>query len=128
MGISVLGINDSERRNSSFLCEIENARFTAAPAKPPTVVVASTGFTLVHSPLPLFKRTDLAPFLFRALCRKTPSGLNSSPSEGYANGRRLEPQVIVSALILNGTWGLGMALLMRLNARFARHTKVRSHR
>jgi len=37
-----------------------------------------------------------------------------SPLKGMPMAGGWKPKVIVSTLILNGTWGLGMALLMRL--------------
>jgi hypothetical protein len=37
-----------------------------------------------------------------------------SPLKGMSMAGGWNPKVIVSTLILNGTWGLGMALLMRL--------------
>src|SRR5260370_1989336 len=37
-----------------------------------------------------------------------------SPLKGMPKAGGWRPKVIVSSLLLNGTWGLGMALLMRL--------------
>jgi hypothetical protein len=37
-----------------------------------------------------------------------------SPLKGMPMAGGWDPKIIVSTLILNGTWGLGMALLMRL--------------
>ncbi len=48
-----------------------------------------------------------------------------SPLKGMSMAGDWNPKVIVSTLILNGTWGLGMALLMRLmRASRATHSEL----
>lgn len=48
-----------------------------------------------------------------------------SPLKGMPMAGGWNPKVIVSTLILNGTWGLGMALLMRLmRVSRATHTEL----
>ena len=48
-----------------------------------------------------------------------------SPLKGMPMAGGWSPRVIVSTLMLNGTWGLGMALLMRLmRASHATHSQL----
>jgi len=51
-----------------------------------------------------------------------------SPLKGMPLAGGWNPKVIVSTLMLNGTWGLGMALLMRLCALLTPHTLIYPHR
>ena len=47
-----------------------------------------------------------------------------SPLKGMPVAGGWNPKVIVSTLILNGTWGLGMALLMRLMRALRPHSEL----
>ena len=40
--------------------------------------------------------------------------VRSNADQGHGPRWRLDPKIIVGALLLNGAWGLGVALLMRL--------------
>jgi hypothetical protein len=68
---------------------------------------------------PLLKNVDGAAYWMRALVISAiASGSVTlfivSPLKGMPMAGGWNPKVIVSTLILNGTWGLGMAILMRL--------------
>jgi hypothetical protein len=68
---------------------------------------------------PLLKNADGTAYWLRALVTSTifPSVVGLFivfPLKGMPMAGGWNPKVIVGALVLDGTWGLGMALLMRL--------------
>jgi hypothetical protein len=78
---------------------------------------------------PLLKNVDGAAYWMRALVISAiASGSVTlfivSPLKGMPIARGWDPKVIVSTLMLNGTWGLGMALLMRLMRASRRHSEL----
>jgi hypothetical protein len=78
---------------------------------------------------PLLKNVDGAAYWMRALVISAiASGSVTlfivSPLKGMPIAGGWDPKVIVSTLMLNGSWGLGMALLMRLMRASRRHSEL----
>jgi hypothetical protein len=106
--------------------------FSAVPplAIPAVISLAFWGGAWGVAIWPFLKSVDGAVYWVRALVISAiASGSMAlfiiSPLKGMPMAGGWKPNVIVTTLMLNGTWGFGMALLMRLmRASRATHSKV----